>query len=86
MHQKAIEFIRDENDKPFFLYYASPIPHLPLQAPKKWVDYYRKKLEEEPYVDRAYYHQYPRATYAAMISYLMNKLENWSQFKRNWSI
>ncbi len=72
MHQKAVEFVRDENDKPFFLYYASPIPHLPLQAPKKWVDYYRKKIgEEEPYVGRAYYpNQYPKATYAAMISYL----------------
>ena len=72
MHQKAIEFVKDENDKPFFLYYASPIPHLPLQAPKKWVDYYRKKIgEEEPYVGRAYYpNQYPKATYAAMISYL----------------
>ena len=71
-HQRALEFVRDKNDKPFFLYYASPIPHLPLQAPKKWVDYYRKKIgEEEPYVGRAYYpSQYPKATYAAMISYL----------------
>ena len=61
-----------KTNKPFFLYYASPIPHLPLQAPKKWVNYYRKKIgEEEPYIGRAYYpNQYPKATYAAMISYL----------------
>ena len=57
----------------FFLYYASPLPHLPLQAPKKWVDYYRKKIgEEKPYVgDMGYYpNQFPKATYAGMISYL----------------
>jgi arylsulfatase len=44
-----------------------------VQAPKKWVDYYRKKIgPEEPYIgDNGYFPcQYPRATYAAMISYL----------------
>ncbi len=73
MHRKAKEFIRSNNQGPFFLYYASPIPHLPLQAPLKWVDHYRKKIgEEEPYTgNRGYFPcQYPRATYAAMISYL----------------
>ena len=38
----------------------------------KWVDYYREKFgKEEPYVGNSYYpNQYPKATYAAMISYL----------------
>ena len=72
MHQKALAFMEEDKDKPFFLYYASPIPHLPLQAPKKWVDYYRKKLgPEAPYTGKSYFPtQFPRATYAAMISYL----------------
>ena len=72
MHKEAINFISENKDNPFFFYYASPIPHLPLQAPKKWVDYYRKKLgPEEPYVGNSYFpNQYPRASYAAMISYL----------------
>ena len=73
MHNEALGFLdRNKNNK-FFLYYASPIPHLPLQAPEKWVNYYRKKFgKEKPYIgDKGYYpNLYPKATYAAMISYL----------------
>ena len=73
MHKEALKFIDKNKDNKFFLYYASPLPHLPLQAPKKWVDYYRNKLgEEKPYTgDNGYFpNQYPKATYAGMISYL----------------
>jgi arylsulfatase len=73
MHREALHFITENQGNPFFLYYASPIPHVPLQAPKKWVDYYRNKIgPEAPYTgDKGYFPcQYPRATYAAMISYL----------------
>lgn len=73
MQEKALEFISNNQDKPFFLYYASPLPHLPLQAPKEYVDHYREILgEEEPYIGNKGYFpaRYPRATYAAMISYL----------------
>lgn len=72
MHEGAIEFIKENQDSSFFLYYASPIPHVPLQAPKKWVDHYRKKIgPEEPFTGNSYFPcQYPKATYAAMISYL----------------
>jgi arylsulfatase len=59
--------------KPIFLYWATPIPHVPLQAPKHWVDYYVEKFgDEEPYLgQQGYYpHRYPNAAYAAMISYL----------------
>ena len=72
MHKEAVGFMEANKDQPFFLYYASPIPHLPLQAPKRWVEYYRKKLgEEAPYTDKSYFpNQYPRAAYAGMISYL----------------
>lgn len=72
MHEGALGFIEDNKDNPFFLYYASPIPHVPLQAPKKWVDYYREKFgPEEPFTGKSYFpSQYPKATYAAMISYM----------------
>ena len=72
MHNEAMSFIERNIHRPFFLYYASPIPHLPLQAPRHWVDYYRKKLgTEDPYTGKNYYpNQTPRATYAAMISTL----------------
>ena len=71
--EKLINFVDTSNDSPFFLYWATPIPHAPLQAPKKWVDYYVEKFgDEEPYIgNRGYFpSRYPHATYAAMISYL----------------
>jgi arylsulfatase A-like enzyme len=72
MHEAALGFINDNSEDPFFLYYASPIPHLPLQAPRKWVDYYQNKFgPEEPFTGNSYYpNRTPKATYAAMISYL----------------
>ena len=77
IHEKALEFITKNKDSSFFMYYASPLPHLPLQAPKEFVDKYRKIFgDEEPYLgDRGYFpNRYPRATYAAMIDYLDNQL------------
>ncbi len=73
IHREALNFIKENREKPFFLLYASPIPHVPLQAPKKWVDYYVNKFgNEEPYLGNKGYFpcRYPKATYAAMISYL----------------
>ncbi|SEP99116.1 arylsulfatase [Hyunsoonleella jejuensis] len=70
---EMLGFIDREKDNPFFFYWATPIPHNPIQAPQRWVDYYKKKFgEEEPYLGKiGYYpHQNPRAGYAAMISYL----------------
>ena len=73
MCNETMKFLERNKDNPFFLYYATPIPHLPLQAPKQWVDYYVEKFgDEEPYTgDNGYFpSRYPRATYAAMISYM----------------
>ena len=73
IHKEALNFIERNKDEKFFVYYASPIPHLPLQAPAKWVNYYREKFgDEKPYTGGSGYYpnQYPKATYAAMISYL----------------
>ena len=90
MHKEALQFMADNKDNPFFLYYASPLPHLPLQAPKKWVNYYKAKLgEETPYTGKSYFpNQTPKATYAAMISALdeqvgdiVNKLVEIGQYK-----
>ncbi len=73
MFKKVCQFVSDNKDQPFFLYWATPIPHAPLQAPQEWIDKYVKKFgDEEPYLgDRGYFPQrYPHAAYAAMISYL----------------
>ncbi len=73
MQKEVLAFVERNKEKPFFLYYATPLPHVPLQAPEKWVEYYHKKFgDEEPYLgEKGYFPNcYPRATYAAMISYL----------------
>lgn len=73
MQKQALSFIEANKDSSFFLYYASPIPHLPLQAPQDLVQYYVDKFgDEKPYVGgRGYFPcRYPRATYAAMITCL----------------
>ncbi|MEK6478843.1 arylsulfatase [Catalinimonas sp. 4WD22] len=73
MFNQITKFVDQHQDEPFFFYWASPIPHMPLQAPQRWVDYYVEKFgKEEPYLgERSYYpHMHPKAAYAAMVSYL----------------
>jgi len=73
MQKEVLQFIDDNKDQPFFMYYASPLPHLPLQVPHEYVDKYVKLFgEEDPYVgNRGYFpNRYPNAAYAGMITYL----------------
>ncbi|MDX1328375.1 MAG: sulfatase-like hydrolase/transferase, partial [Arenibacter sp.] len=66
-------FVAEHKENPFFVYWATPIPHAPIQAPEKWVSYYADKFgDEEPYLGEKDYfpHRNPRAGYAAMVSYL----------------
>ncbi len=72
MQQKVLEFIEKNKEEDFFMFYATPLPHLPLQAPQQWIDYYTDKFgEEEALLKASYYpHPNPKAAYAAMISYL----------------
>jgi arylsulfatase A-like enzyme len=76
MFKEISQFVSDNKNNPFFLYWAPTIPHLPLQAPDRWINYYVKKFgDETPYNGRkkgeGYFPQrFPRATYAAMVSYL----------------
>jgi len=77
MFGEMMNFIDENKNDPFFFYWASPIPHLALQTPQNWVDYYVNKLgDEKPYLgEKGYFpSRYPRATYAAMISYLDEKI------------
>ncbi len=73
MIKEALNFIEKNKNRPFFLYYPTTIPHVALQAPDKWVEKYHKIFgPEQPYTGNHAYLpcRYPRATYAAMISYL----------------
>jgi arylsulfatase A-like enzyme len=66
----ALEFIRANRDRPFFLYYPTTVPHLALQVPEDSLAEYRDQFADTPYVgDRRYLpHPRPRAAYAAMIT------------------
>lgn len=68
--EQARRFVRDNKDRPFFLYYPTTVPHLALQVPEDSLAEYAGKLPDEPYVgDRRYLpHRAPHAAYAAMIT------------------
>ena len=77
MFDELTGFINDNNSnktgQPFFMYWATPIPHVPLQVPQRWVDYYVDKFgDEKPYLgENGYFPQrYPHAAYAGMVSYM----------------
>lgn len=73
MMEKALGFIEKNKAKPFFLYLPLPLPHLSLQAPEEEIKAYQGKFEETIYTGQKGGYaptKYPRATYAAMISYL----------------
>ncbi len=73
MQDEVLRFIEENKDNPYFMYYATPLTHAPLQVPQEYIDRYIGKFgEEEPYLgNRGYFPvRYPKATYAAMVSYL----------------
>jgi arylsulfatase A len=67
---EALQFIRDNKSKPFFLYVPFTIPHLALQVPEDSLNEYRGRFDEIPYTGTNGYlpHPTPRAAYAAMIT------------------
>ncbi|MEO9805137.1 MAG: arylsulfatase [Reichenbachiella sp.] len=73
MQDEALKFIEENQEQPFFLYYATPLTHAPIQVPQEYVFKYVEKFgDEKPYIgDRGYFpNRYPKAAYAAMVSYL----------------
>ena len=51
MFDEMTDFVDQNKERPFFMYWATPIPHVALQAPQRWVDYYIDKFgEEKPYL------------------------------------
>lgn len=82
IHQRALQFIEKNKDKPFFLYYPSTIPHAELLLPEKYMKKYEGKfLPEKSYKgaepgdprfrDGAYGTQHEsHAAFAAMVTHL----------------
>jgi arylsulfatase len=70
MLDQAKAFIESNASRPFFLLYASPLPHLALQPTPAELKRYDLKFAETPYVGGKGYlpHPTPRAAYAAMIT------------------
>lgn len=79
IHQKSLEFLDENHDRPFFLFIPTVLPHAELVQPED--EFYRKyadRFEETPhkgndYGPRASVPGYssvekPRASYAAMVS------------------
>ena len=68
--EEARKFIRENNDKPFFCYFPTTVPHLALQVPDDSLAEYQGKWDDPPYKGGNGYlpHFAPRAAYAAMIT------------------
>ena len=73
MIEQALRFIESNQDRPFFLYFPSTIPHVALHIPDEELEPYLGEWEDPPFTrDKGGYtpHFTPRAAYAAMISRL----------------
>lgn len=73
MLDEALAFIDKNKSNPFFLYFPSPLPHVSLQIPEKYVQMYIGKFDEPEYYygEKGYAPvKYPYSRYAAMITYL----------------
>lgn len=69
--EKALDFIDENSDKPFFLYLTPTIPHADLIVPNNELFDYDGKFEEVPFPGQGYTAQpKPRATFAAMVTRL----------------
>lgn len=68
--KEAVGFIRDNKDKPFFLYLPFIEPHVALHPPKELVEEYPKEWDSIPYRGENGYlpHPRPRAAYAALVT------------------
>ena len=70
--EKAMGFIEQHAQEPFFLYLPYTLPHLSLQIPDSLRKLYEGVFEERPYYGQKGYapQRYPLSAYAAMITYL----------------
>ena len=70
MIEEALRFVAEHHDEPFFLYFASPIPHAALQVPPDELAAWPEEWDEAPYLGQKGYtpHPRPRAAYAAMVA------------------
>ncbi|MFP6619525.1 MAG: sulfatase-like hydrolase/transferase, partial [Pirellulaceae bacterium] len=73
INEQALDFIRENKNRPFFLYYPTVIPHVALHVPDEELKPYLAKQWNDPPFTRGKGYGYtphftPRAAYAAMIT------------------
>lgn len=70
MEREALRFVRENHERPFFLYLPFTIPHLALQVPEDSLQEYAGLWDDPPYTGGRGYlpHPQPRAAYAAMVT------------------
>lgn len=70
MIDRAIQFIDEHHEEPFFLYLPFIEPHVAIHPPQESVDRFPAEWDDEVYRGQSGYlpHPRPRAGYAAMIS------------------
>ncbi len=70
MANEVMTWLKENKNEPFFLYWATPVPHVSLQVPEDSLEQYKDAFEDKPYLgDKGYLpNQTPRATYAAMVT------------------
>jgi len=85
IHEKALEFIETNKEKPFFLFYPNVIPHAELFAPEEYMERFRGKFlpekeyqgyDEGPKFRDGPYGSQPEshAAFAAMVTLLDNQV------------
>ncbi len=81
IQEQVLSFLEETREQPFFLYYASVIPHAELIAPEPYMERFRGKFDPEKsyqgYDDGPDYREGPyesqtesHAAFAAMVAYL----------------
>jgi arylsulfatase A-like enzyme len=74
--EQALNFIDQHSEDPFFLYFPSPLPHSSMTVPEEAMAPYlddegNSIFKEEPFTSDHFTDQaMPKATYAAMVTYL----------------
>lgn len=71
--EKALAFIDQHADEPFFLYFSPTLPHADLDAVREAMDEYEGDFCETPFDGKTGGYKIqpsPRAAYAAMVTYL----------------
>ncbi len=69
---RALAYLAENKDRPFFLYLPFTVSHLALQVPEDSLAEYRGKFDDRPYDGKQGYqpNATPRETYAAMVTRL----------------